>query len=371
MLNMLRFVGVSRPYHRIVTSNGAAPDGPSSSLRIALTSFYLPSDSKIGVGWAAHRLANQLARRGHAVTMFSPAPRSVDAEYEHVQVHLRGKLRLVRWAWACRRLDLSGFDALIAQGEDHLVRRDAVPVHIRTLHGSCFDEALHMPFGKGQLRMLYIGLTELVSAIRTPLTVGVSWNSIRWYPWLDQVIPNGVDGDLFHPGGEKEADPTILFVGTYERRKRGRLLAEVFEREVLPVIPNAKLWMVCSDAPGGPGIEVLGRISDEELADRYRRAWVFCLPSTYEGFGVPYAEALVSGTPVVATPNRGAREVLQSGGGVVCPEAELGASLIRLLSDRAERARRTAETGSAGRQYMLDRVAESYEKAVAAALAGR
>jgi glycosyltransferase involved in cell wall biosynthesis len=43
--------------------------------------------------------------------------------------------------------------------------------------------------------------------------------------------------------------PTILFVGTYGNRKRGKLLMEIFARDILPKLPAAQLWMVCSDAP--------------------------------------------------------------------------------------------------------------------------
>ena len=89
--------------------------------------------------------------------------------------------------------------------------------------------------------------------------------------------------------------------------------------------------MVTQDAPAdvGPGVEVLGRLDDEALAEAYRRAWVFCLPSDYEGFGIPYAEALASGTPVVATPNVGARYVLDDGrAGVIVDLPELGRALV-------------------------------------------
>ncbi|MEI5579328.1 glycosyltransferase, partial [Streptomyces brasiliscabiei] len=84
-----------------------------------------------------------------------------------------------------------------------------------------------------------------------------------------------------------------------------------FQREVLPHIPDARLEMVCRDAPPdpGPGVEVLGALNDEELVAAYQRAWVFCLPSDYEGFGIPYAEAMACGVPVVATENPGARYV--------------------------------------------------------------
>ncbi len=288
-------------------------------MKIAMTSLYLPSNSKIGVGWMAHRLANALTVAGQDVTMFSPAPKTGDALYEHRQLEQRGRLRSFRWGLAMRSIDLSGFDALLAQGDDHFVRRYAVPVHIRTMHGSCFDEAWYQSSFRGRLRMIALGVTEALSSIRTPIVVGVSKNSIRFYPWLHEVIPNGVDTSLFGVGGagdrsqEKEAVPTILFVGTYDSRKRGRLLVETFTNYVRPRIPDAQLWMVCTDAPASAGVSVLGRIDDAELADRYRRAWVFCLPSTYEGFGVPYIEALLSGTAVVATSNQGSREVLEEG----------------------------------------------------------
>jgi len=220
--------------------------------------------------------------------------------------------------------------------------------------------------------MLFLGLTEALSALRTPIVVGVSQNSIRRYPWCDRVIPNGIDTQVFHPSGERRAaQPTVLFVGTYERRKRGKLLMKVFDQEVRPAIPDAQLWMVCSDAPTAPGVEVLGILSDAELAERYRQAWVFCLPSTYEGFGVPYAEALASGTPVVATPNPGACEVLARGGGVQVDDTELGAALVTLLADADLRVSLGERAVEASARYDIRHVAETYTRLIAEARPGR
>ncbi len=165
--------------------------------------------------------------------------------------------------------------------------------------------------------------------------------------------------------------PTILFVGTYKNRKRGKLLMEIFAKQIRPAIPDAKLWMVCSDAPS-PGVEVLGRLSDEELADRYRRAWVFCLPSTYEGFGVPYIEAMASGTPVVVSPNVGAREVLGDGHfGLIATDDELGRELISFLTE-PEKRRRFANAGLAGsRRFSWPNVVAQYEQVYAEAPSAR
>jgi phosphatidyl-myo-inositol alpha-mannosyltransferase len=341
-------------------------------LRLAITSYYLPSESKIGAGWITHRLANELVRLGHHVTMFSPCRRPDDATYEHTVIAPGGHARTVKWSFVVRNIDYSSFDGLLAQGDDHLIRKNAVAAHIRTLHGSCFDEARYISGFIGRTRMLYLGLTEAVSAIRTREVVGVSAASIRFFPWLHRVIPNGVDIEHFRPlpGVEKEINPTILFVGTYRLRKRGKLLQEAFVDYVLPRVPNAQLWMVCTDAPPAPNVHVLGRLTDDELADRYRRAWVFALPSSYEGFGVPYIEAMASGTAVVATSNRGADEVLEHGAlGLVCTPETLGAELVGMLVDRTRRAHYEAQADRARATYSITRIAEMYVDRIRSQLA--
>ncbi len=306
-------------------------------MKMALLSTTLPSDSKGGVGYQVHAMANGLVGRGHSVTVFSVSPKPSDAAYEHRSCRVEGSLRTLRISWRMRSIDWSAFDVLHAHGDDWLLWNRSVPPHVRTVHGTCLEEAWHVPGLRHKARMLWLAGLETMSCTVADRTVAVSKNTKRLYPWIREVIPNGVDLSLFHPG-EKEAVPTILFVGTYEHRKRGKLLMDVFVREVRPRVPEAQLWMVCSDAPAAPGVEVLGRLSTEELADRYRRAWVFCLPSTYEGFGVPYIEAMASGTAVVATENVGAREVLEDGRwGRIVDDDKLGAALLELLQDRSQR----------------------------------
>jgi len=138
---------------------------------------------------------------------------------------------------------------------------------------------------------------------------------------------------------------------------------EVFEREVRPAVPDAQLIMVCSDAPDAPAVVCTGRIGDGELAEWYRRAWVFCLPSTYEGFGIPYAEALMAGLPVVASSNPGARYVLGTcGAGVIAQDAAIGQEIIHLLTD--DRARQAASKAAMLRseRFRLSNVLDAYEE---------
>lgn len=337
-------------------------EGP---LRIAMISYYLPSDSKIGVGYQVDVLAGELARRGHSVDVFSDCPPVPGAAYGHHRVELTGSLRTFRFALAMRRTDFGGYDVLHAHGDDYWMWRRRVPAHVRTLHGSCFEEALHIRGGKNRVRMLALGASEVLASMVADRTVVVSPGTRRWTPWVRTVVPDGVDTARFRPDPTRRAShPVVLFVGTWEGRKRGRLLADQFQRYVRPALPEAELWMVTRQAPTdpGPGVRVLGRLCDAELTERYQQAWVFCLPSSYEGFGIPYIEAMASGLPVVATPNLGARFVTADGGtGLLAEPRRLGKELVGLLTDPARREMLAAAGLRRAAEFSLDRVVTRYE----------
>jgi glycosyltransferase involved in cell wall biosynthesis len=339
------------------------PDG--RPLRIAMVSNYLPSGSKIGVGYQADALARALVARGHHVEMWSPSPPVDDAPYVQHQIPLSGRLRTFRLALALRQVDFGPVDVVHAHGDDYWLWRRRAPVHVRTMHGSCFEEARTIPGAREKLRMVALGVTELLATAVADRTVLVSPQTGRWMPWVRTVVPNGVDRARFAPRGERSDHPVVLFVGTWARRKRGRLLAEAFAREVRPFVPGAELRMVTQDAPAElpEGVTALGRLSDEALAAEYSRAWAFCLPSTYEGFGIPYAEAMSAGLPVVATPNPGARYVTDDGrAGMLTDEAGLGSALRHLLTDEQERATWAALSLERAELFALDRVAAEYER---------
>lgn len=107
------------------------------------------------------------------------------------------------------------------------------------------------------------------------------------------------------------SNTSVLFVGgfTHSPNVDGILW---FIREVWPYLlqrkPNAQLLIVGSNAPEdllriqGVGVEVLGRVSDETLAELYRTCGVAIAPLRYGG-GVKgkVIEALAKGVPVVTT----------------------------------------------------------------------
>ena len=349
-----------------------------------MISLYLPSETKMGVGYQAHAMANTLVSRGHCVTLFTPCAKPADAQYTLHPVNVGNSLRTFRFAWNLRKIDFSGFQIIHAHGDNYWLwsRRRRPPI-VRTMHGSCLVEAKNIPGLKEKLRMSMLYLTELMAVAAADKTVAVSSNTLKYYPGLHTVIPNGVDVAAFSPAANRNAGlppaseqatppppdngkspvPAILFVGTYANRKRGKLLMEIFARDILPKLPDAQLWMVCSDAPAAAGVTIFGRIPEHQLTDLYRRAWVFCLPSTYEGFGIPYIEAMASGTAVVASPNVGAVEVTRHGqDGLIAPDDKLGESLLRVLTDETLRHKLEAAGLERVKEFDLNSVCKRYEE---------
>jgi glycosyltransferase involved in cell wall biosynthesis len=63
--------------------------------------------------------------------------------------------------------------------------------------------------------------------------------------------------------------------------------------------------------PGQSTITQLGRVTDAELVDEYRRASAFIFPPLYAGFGLPPIEAQACGCPVIASTAGALQEVLR------------------------------------------------------------
>ena len=81
-----------------------------------------------------------------------------------------------------------------------------------------------------------------------------------------------------------------------------------------------------------PGVELAGRVSDEELAALLRGATALVFPSLYEGFGLPLVEAQALGCPVIASDAASIPEV--AGEGALYFDAtrpELAVALVRGL----------------------------------------
>jgi glycosyltransferase involved in cell wall biosynthesis len=340
-------------------------------MKIALYHTTLPTpDHKVGgVEVVVHRLANTLVRQGHSVTVFSLSPAPDDALYATVQLFRRGAsllrrplLRMSVLPLLLNLISFRGYDVVHFHGDDWFYLRRSVP-SVRTLHGSALHEARTATSWKRWVGQLLTYPLEHLAVRLATRALAVGPETTRLYP-RTHLINNGVNLSLFQPG-EKAARPTVVFVGTWAGRKRGAFLFGRFVEEVLPRVPDARLVMVSdyvSDSCAAhPNVEYWAHPSDAELAELYRRAWVFAYPSTYEGFGLPYIEALASGTAVLCSPNDGADHVLERGAfGLVVDDSDFGGALATLLRSEASRALQERAGLDRAAQFSWDAVARAH-----------
>lgn len=333
-------------------------------MKIALISRLLPSGSKLGTGYQVHYLANELVKKGHKVTVYSRYPASDDSLYDVHIVKVGSFLRTFRFMQKMMFEDLSSFDIIHSVGDATILflKKGKAKV-IRTYHGSALAELLNIKSLKDKIRMSLLFLVEIFAHFFSNSNIAVSNNTKKYLYFIDKVIYNGVDLSMFSPKEPKTVNPSILFVGELGQRKRGQLLVDIFSKNIKPEIKNAELWLVTTDSIDRDGVKSFGRISTEKLIELYQKAWVFCLPSTYEGFGVPYIEAMACGTPVVATPNLGAIEVLDEGKyGVLCNDVDLSEKLIDLLKKDELRKKYTLEGMKRVEIFSVTKMCSEYEK---------
>jgi glycosyltransferase involved in cell wall biosynthesis len=114
--------------------------------------------------------------------------------------------------------------------------------------------------------------------------------------------------------------PYLLFVGTLEPRKNLTRLVEALGRldgeyrDLLLAVAGLDGW---GDAapPASDRVRLLGFVTDAERDALYAGAAAFAYPSLREGFGLPVAEAMAHGTPVVTSLGTSTEEV--AGGAAV------------------------------------------------------
>jgi len=178
------------------------------------------------------------------------------------------------------------------------------------------------------------------------------------------VAPNGVDTSLFRPVSGVERDRCrVIVTNSSDIPLKGlhyllKAVGEVSEKRAVNLVvigsprENGRVSRLVSELGIGEIVTFTGRVSDEDLVRHYARSWVAVVPSLYEGFGLPAAEAMACGLPVISTTGGALPEVVGDAGLLVPPgdSHALAGALMQLL-DYPEWAK---DLGEAGRRRVLD-----------------
>jgi glycosyltransferase involved in cell wall biosynthesis len=143
----------------------------------------------------------------------------------------------------------------------------------------------------------------------------------------------------------------LLFVGNLIRRKGLHVLLralaalppeawtlDVVGDETIDPSYTREIGRLIAALPAGARVVRHGRVSDPELVAHYAASDALAVPSSYEGYGIVYAEALGYGRPVLATTQGAAAEIVEDGvsGYLVAPEdaAQIAERLVLWTADR-------------------------------------
>ncbi|MEU8511515.1 glycosyltransferase family 4 protein [Kitasatospora sp. NPDC048722] len=213
-------------------------------------------------------------------------------------------------------------------------------------------------------------------------------------PGAVSVVPIGADTRLWSPSAEVARVPgRIVTTSSADVPLKGLVYLVEALAKVRTERPAHLVVVGKPQKEDGPVAEAVRRfgleehiefrsgLTDPELVDLYRSAEVACVPSLYEGFSLPAAEAMATGTPLVATTGGAIPEVAGPDGEtcLAVPPGDAGAlaaALGRLLDDPALRER----LGAAGRERVLARftweraaelTADAYRAAIATGVGAR
>jgi len=388
---------------------GASVTGDGGRLRILVLAQQLAA-FRSGVGTYVAALVGGLAARGHAVTVavqegeaqdvpgvevvtvarsrLDPTPHGKVSIARAFTVVLRERARDfdvahfadAREAWTLRRPPIAVTGAV---HDTYALdwNRPGFPRHLfadRTVRGLYFRALRCVE------RRTYRKL-DLVAAnsdhVARALTDGYGLPAARvrvvryGLPPVAPVSAAGVPGE-----------PSILFVGGNFHRKGLPTLLEAAAR-LRSRFPGIRVHVVGKDRHGerlvrrardlglADAVVFHGWLPNERVRGLMAGATVFAMPSTVEAFGYVYLEAMVAGTPVVATAEGGAREGIADGTEALFvapgdPDA-LAAALASIASEPAVAARLREGGRRAAGRFTVEAMVAGTETLLRDAVAAR
>ncbi len=350
------------------------PDLPEAhderTLRIALvTEYYYPHLG--GICEHVHFFAREARRRGHHVDIITsnlpgaePQPhvirlgRSQPVYFNGSQARVTigiGLRREMRKILARGRYDVVHVHSPLTPMLPVLAIEEADCPVVGTFH-TYFDKSASYSLLN---RYLQKRLDMLDAAICVSHSTTVALDRYFSAPW--QIIPNGIDTEVFHPSVSAPAAlrrdvPSILFLGRFDPRNGLTTLIDSFQRvkgrrrqAQLVVVGDGPLRAhYYKQARGDRDITFVGAVL-EGRPSYYAHSSIYACPTTKASFGITLLESMACETPIVCSDILGFQDVVVNGREALmtpCGDRDaLADALVQLLDDEGLR----IQLGTTGR----------------------
>jgi glycosyltransferase involved in cell wall biosynthesis len=302
-------------------------------------------------------LRDALVALGHRVSLISDSRMSAKSILSRIRFNIGIRSRLKQMA----------ADVLVGFDLDGVFAPPDSLFHVASIKGVLADEA-HHERGRSRIGLALLGHFEARHARRSDRIITTSGYSaeriVKFYGVMSSkvsVVPELIDLAHWQRALDAapivEGPPRILCVAHLYPRKGVDTLIRAFARlrgravlRIAGIGPERQtLEQLTHELGIEDHVQFRGHLPFEELIAEYRNAAIFALPSTQEGFGIVFLEAMASSLPVVAARAAAVPEVVADGvtALLVDPDnaEQLAENLRSLLDDPARR----VEMGSAGR----------------------
>jgi glycosyltransferase involved in cell wall biosynthesis len=365
-----------------------------------------------GVTLVVQKVAREMVRRGHQVTVVTASDRGAEYEDQDEGVELVRVRSVPNPFWSEGRLPLLSYDGLQEIVSD--LQPDVINTHDSGLLGA---QLYRLDHEKGHVSELltchylpryvthYMSIGDTVEEVVEDIAWEVSIRMLNGFDhaifptqtqqqaFVDEglevpstVISNGLDTKRYSPNGSGDEGiearyglppgPRILAVGRLAKDKKLDVLVRAMEQ--IRSTPPAHLLLVgrgddrerLQDLAGSldlhDRIHFLGFVPEEDLPALYRHADIFAIASDVEVQSIPTLQAAATGLPIVAAEAAALPELVKTNtnGYLVPPDdpVAVARALSKILDD-PELAERLGQASlEIGRQHAQEATFDAYEE---------
>jgi len=321
---------------------------------IAIDGYEANVDKRVGIGRYAYEILSNLSKLGKAAVgnkeklqfrIYLPEKPKNDMPRETYwwQYRVVGPKRFWTWVWLPLRLFIDRPRADVVFSPTHYIPRFTATPRLMSIMDLSYLTYPQLFRKKDLHQLIHWTAYSVVNASRVFTISEFSKHAIieaYHIPESKVVVTHpgfSMDKPIINQDIHKKykCKPSyILSVGTIQPRKNYTHLIEAFAKycknmnntQTDLIIVGKKGWLYDQilSAPKMYGVEdrvkFLSFVPDTDLPSLYAKAECFCLPSLYEGFGLPVLEAMAVGCPVVVSNSSSLPEIAGKAGIYVDPQ---------------------------------------------------